>query len=142
WVKVGTLRVEANQQGQGTPIVSKVSLFGIGNRTPRIVGQNPVATAEDTPVTIILDNLIVDAPLLNFPKEVTLAFQPLPADANYRRDGNVIIPHKDFNGVLFVPVTVRDGNIDSNVWNLRIDVSKVNDPPTGITLDNNTILEN
>ncbi len=140
--KVGTLRVEANQQGQGTPIVSKVSLFGIGNRTPRIVGQNPVATIEDTPVTIILDNLVVDAPLLEFPKEVTLAFQPLPADANYTRDGNSIIPNKNFNGVLFVPVTVRDGNIDSNVWNLRIDVAKVNDPPTGIALDANTILEN
>lgn len=140
--KVGTLRVEANQQGQGTPIVSKVSLFGIGNRTPRIVGQNPVTTAEDTPVTVILDNLIVDAPLLEFPREVSLAFQPLPADANYTREGNEIIPNKDFNGVLFVPVTVRDGNIDSNVWNLRIDVSKSNDPPTGITLDGNTILEN
>jgi uncharacterized repeat protein (TIGR01451 family) len=140
--KVGTLRVEANQQGQGTPIVSKVSLFGIGNRTPRIVGQNPVATAEDTPVTIILDNLVVDAPLLDFPEEITLAFQPLPADANYTREGTSIIPNKDFNGVLFVPVTVRDGNIDSNVWNVRVDVARVNDPPTGISLNANTILEN
>ncbi|MBL7646019.1 MAG: tandem-95 repeat protein [Candidatus Hydrogenedentes bacterium] len=140
--KVGTLRVEANQQGQGTPIVSKVSLFGTGNRTPRITGQNPVATNEDTPVTIILDNLIVDAPLLDFPDEVTLSFQPLPADANYTRDGNSIIPNRNFNGVLFVPVTVRDGNIDSNVWNLRIDVARENDPPTSITLDGNTILEN
>ena len=123
-------------------MVSKVSLAGIGNRTPRIVGQNPVTTLEDTPVTIILDNLIVDAPLLNFPEEVTLASQPRPADANYTRDGNAIIPNENFNGVLFVPVTVRDGNIASNIWNLRIDVTKVNDPPTDIRLSNNTILEN
>ncbi len=141
-MKVGTLRIEANQEGQGTPIVSKVSLFGTGNRTPRIVDQNPVSTQEDTPVTIILDNLIVDAPLLDFPDEVTLGFQPRPEGANYTREGNVIIPNRNFNGVLFVPVTVRDGDIDSNVWNLRISVARVNDPPTGISLDNTTIMEN
>ena len=141
-MKLGTLRIEANQSGQGTPIVSKVTLYGTGNRTPRITGQNPVATKEDKPVTIILDNLIVDAPLLEFPKEVTLAFQQRPEGANYTRDGNTIIPNLNFNGVLFVPVTVRDGNIDSNVWNLRIDVARVNDAPTSIALSNNTILEN
>ncbi|MEQ1862584.1 MAG: choice-of-anchor tandem repeat NxxGxxAF-containing protein, partial [Chthoniobacteraceae bacterium] len=48
---------------------------------------------------------------------------------NYTRTGNAITPALDFNGTLTVPVKVSDGAADSNVLNLSVSVTAVNDPP-------------
>ena len=49
--------------------------------------------------------------------------------ADYTRVGNTLTPDADFNGTLTVPVTVNDGTADSNVFNLSVTVTAVNDPP-------------
>jgi hypothetical protein len=48
---------------------------------------------------------------------------------NYTRVDNTITPIKDFNGDLTVPVTVSDGTDDSDVFNLVVTVTPVNDAP-------------
>jgi hypothetical protein len=51
-----------------------------------------------------------------------------PGD-NYLHNGSIVTPAENFNGQLKVPVTVSDGAADSQTFELRIDVTPVNDPP-------------
>jgi gliding motility-associated-like protein len=44
--------------------------------------------------------------------------------------GNIIRPVANFNGTLSVPVTVNDGFLNSQPFNVQIQVTPVNDPPT------------
>ena len=95
---------------------------------PLIVGQtpNPLPTLEDTAVTVNFGNLVVidlDSP---YPAGFTLTVQD---GTNYTRSGNTITPVQDFNGNLTVPVRVNDGVLDSNLFNLAVSVSAVNDRP-------------
>jgi hypothetical protein len=47
---------------------------------------------------------------------------------NYTHSGAVITPAADFNGTLTVPVHVNDGQSDSNVYDLQVTVTPVDDP--------------
>ena len=62
----------------------------------------------------------------SYPTGFTLAVQD---GTNYTRVGNTITPAADFSGTLTVPVTVNDGTDDSNVFNLSVTVTAVNDAP-------------
>ena len=62
---------------------------------------------------------------------------------NYSLNENKIIPSQDFNGVLNIPLTVFDGNDESEVFTFELSINPVNDAPeiveyTGST----TILKN
>ena len=48
---------------------------------------------------------------------------------NYSRLGNAVTPDLDFNGVLDVPVMVNDGSDNSEIFQLQLTVTAVNDPP-------------
>jgi len=96
------------------------------NDEPEITGQDPLSTAEEAPLTITLGDLTVTDPDNTYPDDFTLAVQD---GANYTRIGNEITPAGDFNGTLTVPVTVNDGTVDSNVFNVSVTVTPVNDEP-------------
>lgn len=96
------------------------------NDPPKIIGPSALATNEDVPLTITLDQLQVEDPDNDYPAGFTL--QVLPGD-HYTRDGNTIIPEANFNGSLTVEVQVSDGSLTSNIYPLSVQVVPVNDPP-------------
>ena len=80
---------------------------------PVIDGQNPVATPEDTAITIRFSHLLVTDPdLPSYPNGFTLTVQD---GVNYTRLLNTITPVTNFDGVLSVPVFVNDGSSNSNI---------------------------
>ncbi|HNP37028.1 MAG TPA: FG-GAP-like repeat-containing protein, partial [Woeseiaceae bacterium] len=101
------------------------------NDPPRITGQqpDPLLTEEDTALTIDLANVLqVEDPDNSFPDDFTMALQE---GENYTFAGNVVTPAEDFNGNLRVGVIVTDPEgASSNIFQLRITVSPVNDQPT------------
>jgi hypothetical protein len=88
---------------------------------PTITGQRTVITAENTPVTITLDDLIVFDPDNSYPEDFTLSLQDGP---NYIQSVNLVDPSANFLGLLYVPVRVSDGHTDSNIFNLNVFVTR------------------
>ncbi len=97
------------------------------NDAPVISGQNVVSTGEDTALTITLSDLTVTDPDNTYPDDFTLT---VGDGTNYTRSGATITPASNFNGTLTVPVTVNDGQYDSNTYNLSVSVTAVNDAPS------------
>ena len=91
-----------------------------------ITGQHTVTTNEDTALTISLSYLLVTDPDNTYPTGFSLTVQ---AGTNYTVLGATITPAANFSGVLTVPVKVNDGLADSNVYNLTVTVTPVNDAP-------------
>jgi Cadherin-like domain/Bacterial Ig domain len=107
------------------------SMFGFlheshANEAPVVMGQAELSTPEETPLTIMLTDLIVSDPDSVYPTDFTLTMQ---GGSNYSVSGNTITPSADFSGDLEVPVTVNDGTVDSAVFTLSVTVTAVNDPP-------------
>ena len=96
------------------------------NDPPVIDSQNPVATDEDTPVTLKLADLNVTDVDNSYPADFTLS---VSTGTNYSVSGNTITPAADYYGTLTVPVTVNDGAANSSSFDLSVTVNPVNDPP-------------
>lgn len=97
------------------------------NVPPKITGQHPLATPEDTALTVTLDDLIVTDPDNSYPNGFTLTLQ---SGANYTLLGPTqLLPSSNFDGTLTVPVIVNDGTDDSPIFDLSVSVTPVNDPP-------------
>lgn len=101
-----------------------------GNDIPQITGQVPLTIQEDTPLTLDLSHLTVADPDGEYPTGFTLQ---VAAGENYISNGNIITPTANFSGQLLVPVSVSNGVRTSNTFNLTVDVTPVNDPPTVIS---------
>ena len=98
------------------------------NDAPTITGQQPLSTPEDTPLTIVLANII-----FNDPDSSSFTLNVLDG-TNYTRVGNTITPAQDFDGTLTVPVNVTDDDgLTSNTFNLTVSVGAVNDAPFLVT---------
>ena len=95
------------------------------NDAPVIEGQQDLSIPEETAKLITLADLLV-TDVDSDPASFILSVQD---GTNYTRVGNTITPIKDFNGDLTVPVTVSDGTADSDVFNLVVTVTPVNDAP-------------
>ena len=97
------------------------------NDAPRISGQNddPLSIEEDAPVDV-LAHLMVEDPDNAYPDDFAISVAPGP---HYSAEGTTIIPEPEYSGVLTVPLTVNDGELNSNLFTLTITVSAVNDPP-------------
>jgi gliding motility-associated-like protein len=106
----------------------KVGVISV-NDPPVITGQapNPVTTSEDQAVTLTLSNIVVSDTDDSYPTGFTLQ---VSAGTNYTVSGSTITPVPNFFGILSVPVTVNDGQDNSNSFNVQIDVTAVNDAPT------------
>ena len=98
------------------------------NDPPVITGQSPdpLTTAEDQPVTIDFSNLLVSDPDGAYPSGFTLS---VSAGTNYSVSETTVTPAADFVGTLTVPITVNDGAVNSNTFDLEINVSAENDVP-------------
>src|SRR5690606_22650093 len=92
---------------------------------PEIIGQEAIATAEDTQLTIVVEQLTISDP------DNTSGFSiySVGPGENYSVSGNTIVPAQDYNGPLTVPVVVTDGTTPGPAYDLNITVNAVNDAP-------------
>ncbi|MDH3589534.1 MAG: Ig-like domain-containing protein, partial [Gammaproteobacteria bacterium] len=97
-----------------------------GNVTPVITGQDPLSTPEELPLVLALSDISVSDPDDSYPGDFTLSVQP---GVNYTVVGTTITPVLNFVGTLSVPVSVNDGVASSELYNVDVSVTAVNDPP-------------
>ncbi len=121
-----TVPVKVNDGAANSEVFNLSLVVTPINDTPEIIDQVDLTTPEDTELTITLDDLMVADPDNDYPADFTLFVQD---GAYYSRDGNAITPALDFNGTLTVPVRVNDGAADSEVFNLSVTVTPVDDLP-------------
>lgn len=98
------------------------------NDPPVIDGQLPLEMDEDTSLTIEADDLLVSDPDVDTNFHAAFEFTLFGGD-DYTINDNQVTPYKDFSGLLQVPTTASDGAADSQVFQLQINVTPVNDAP-------------
>jgi gliding motility-associated-like protein len=107
-------------------VVAQLNFF-----RPEIVAQtpSPLRTIVNQPITIELTNLIVtdrDA-WQQYPNGYRLQVRD---GSNYSVDQTTVTPESNFVGTLKVPVRVNDGAQYSRTYDLTIEVSEFNEPPS------------
>jgi len=100
---------------------------------PTITGQRPtpLITEKNTPVTVAFENLRVTDPDIfvpAYPQGYTLKVFP---GADYSLSNATVTPDNNFVGTLTVKVQVNDGKFDSNIFDLKIDVTNIKPVITG-----------
>jgi len=102
------------------------SALVIDNAPPDPPNPPELRTAEDTPLILKISSLkLTDAD--NDPLSLKLY-----SGDNYTVSGYRISPARDFNGILQIPYSITDGMDTSEIHNLVIHVTPVNDPPQRI----------
>ncbi|SHG95761.1 Por secretion system C-terminal sorting domain-containing protein [Chryseolinea serpens] len=97
------------------------------NDAPVIKGTSPWGDfKEDQPISIPLSMLQVEDPDSPFPGDFSVIIKE---GQSYTVQPGTVIPAKDFYGTLTVPIQVSDGLALSNVYELKLTVTPVNDPP-------------
>lgn len=96
------------------------------NDRPVITGHNAVSTNENQPVSIQPEHLKVTDPDNTYPADFTIRVHP---GTNYSVSGSQVTPASGFVGTLSVRVTVSDGQLESDPYNLPVDVKVVNRVP-------------
>ena len=131
--------IQVSDDRGGRDVISVNVTINPQNDAPTIRAQMSatITTAEDTPLTLTLNHLVVSDPDNSYPEDFTLTVQ---AGSNYRLSGNTITPNANYNGTLSVPVSVNDGNVQSNVFNVAINVNSTNDAPIAVN-DSYTVSE-
>ena len=99
----------------------QIDVTGAQNVAPKITGQSPLSVNEGSSLAIELAHLQVTDPDNIYPNGFTLKLFP---GNNYSLNGNAVTPSPNFSGNLKVPVTVNDGQNESNRFELKIDVIK------------------
>jgi hypothetical protein len=114
----------SNSEGKIDSIMVYVQVIG-KNDPPVITGQRrTLVTVKGTPLTIRLNDMNVSDPDNRYPGDFFLTIQD---GENYTHSGDTITPVYGFEGTLSVFVTVNDGQDDSNVFELSIDVYSAGD---------------
>ena len=96
------------------------------NVAPVITGQVALTTNEETAIGILLTHLKVTDPDDKYPEGFTLKINP---GNSYTVSGSTVTPSVNFTGPLLVGVNVNDGESNSAIFNLQIQVAPVNDAP-------------
>ncbi|MGC3948681.1 MAG: tandem-95 repeat protein [Chryseolinea sp.] len=99
----------------------KIDVLKKQNVAPQITGQTPLTVDQGGTLTVTLSNLTVTDPDNAYPTGFTLK---LFAGPNYKVNGTSVTPAANFSGELIVPVSVNDGESESNRFDLKIDVIK------------------
>jgi hypothetical protein len=102
------------------------SILSTGPIGPSIDGQMSITLAEDSSVNIDFSDIVVSDADSNYPEDFTLIIQ---SGDNYTLNLQNLTVASNFNGLLNVPVVINDGELDSNVFVLSIEVIAVNDAP-------------
>lgn len=110
------------------------------NDVPKVTDQVPLSITEDSPLTLLLSHLTITDPDNTSGFSINVA-----SGSNYTFSGTTITPSPNFTGTLNVNVTVSDGTVSSETFEVEILVSNTNDPPviTGqapLTIDEETSL--
>jgi len=96
--------------------------------SPGIIGQNPLSVLAETPLTITLNDLLVEEDSdSTFPDDFTLSVRD---GKYYIRSETTVTPSAGFFGELSVPVTVSDGENTSDVFHLTVTVAAEVTPKT------------
>lgn len=99
------------------------------NDAPVIESVTPQSILEDTSLFVSEQILsIIDPDSSDFSVSLGLG-------EHYQIAGNEIIPDANWFGVLNIPVTINDGELDSNTANFELTVESVNDLPELITAE-------
>ena len=126
-----TVPVSVNDgQNESNRFDLKVDVAKAQNTAPKITGQSPLTVNQGQSLTIELAHLTVTDPDNTYPTGFTLK---IFGGNNYTFNGNTITPSADFSGKLTVPVTVNDGQNESNRFDLKIDVAKAQNTAPKIT---------
>ena len=128
-----TVSVTVNDGTDDSPVFNNLQVTVTPvNDVPTFVGVVPpgLTTLEDTTLTIVLADLVINDPDNNNPGDLTLTLvTPGPAD-NYTLAGaTAITPALNFNGILSVAATVSDLEGAGAPFLIPVDVSAVNDLP-------------
>jgi hypothetical protein len=105
------------------------------NDAPSIDGQHPVQTFERTPTEISVGDLILSDPD-NAQSELSVRVLD---GAGYHRVGNTITPEPGVIGALEVRVVASDGELDSQVFDLLVQVLADSIPPVIVVIGPVTI---
>ena len=128
WNFTGTLKVpvrvnDGAQYSRSFDLRIEVAEY---NAPPQITGQEQLATNEDNSFVLKLSDVRVNDPDNDYPRDFSLTINSGP---NYSVNGLTITPAQNFAGVLSIPITVNDGQNDSQPFNLQLTVNPVNDAP-------------
>ena len=128
WNFTGTLKVpvrvnDGAQYSRSFDLKIEVTEY---NAPPQITGQDQLATNEDNSFVLKLSDIRVNDPDNDYPRDFSLTINSGP---NYSVNGFTITPAQNFAGVLSIPITVNDGQNDSQPFNLQLTVNPVNDAP-------------
>ncbi|HEX6889403.1 MAG TPA: tandem-95 repeat protein, partial [Chryseolinea sp.] len=119
-----TVRVRVNDGKNNSSWFNlEVEVIAAPNVAPQITGQTPITINQGQSTTLTLSQLTVTDPDDNYPTGFALTVY---AGSNYTFSGTTVTPASNFTGALKVPVSVNDGEDESNVFELTIDVV---DPP-------------
>src|SRR5688572_3736703 len=108
----------------------KINVIATANVTPRITGQTPISINQGQSVTITLSQLIVSDSDDNYPSGFKLTVH---GGKDYTVDGTTVMPAANFSGNLKVKVSVNDGENESNQFELKIEVKKLENTTPKIT---------
>jgi hypothetical protein len=125
-----TVPVQVSDGVDTSAVFNMTVNIGAVNDAPVITAQQAVTTPEDTAITITVADHLVVTDVDNAQNELSVVLQSPLANANYSINGTTVTPDPDFNGTLTVPLQVSDGVNLSNVFNLSITVTPVNDAPS------------
>ena len=108
------------------------------NDPPSVNGQFPVETLERTPVEITTAHLVLSDPDNN---AAELSVRVLDG-AGYQRVDNTITPEPGVVGAMIVRLVVNDGELNSAVFNLTVQVLADNVPPVIVVTGSPTVTIN
>ena len=114
------------------------SIIGVAPVAPLIESQNTISLSEDSERQIDFADLNVSDADSAYPQDFTMTIQN---GDNVSINQQTLIPNTNFNGMLSVSVVVNDGELDSNLFVLQVQVTPVNDAPVANN-DNISVQQN
>jgi len=123
------------------PFAALIAILPIDVNELVITDQRRISIEEDTEYPVSLADIIFVA-TNGLGEPVILQ---LLGGANYKLMGNSVVPDRDFNGTLTIPLHIYNGYGMSNTYDLTIEVLPVNDAPLvlssqGFTVENGMAL--
>ena len=136
-----TLNVTISDGENETTSAFSIEIIPV-NDAPVITGyENSVDFNEDTEYTPLVYFFTVEDPDNTFPGDFVAQGVTLYEGLFYTIDGEKIIPSENYVGTLTVPVSVNDGEADSDIFELELNVLPVNDVPVIHTTEVETATE-
>ncbi|MGC3945015.1 MAG: Ig-like domain-containing protein [Chryseolinea sp.] len=115
-----TVPVSVNDGAAESPQFNlKITVTAV-NQKPQITGQVALSTVADTPITLEFGNLTVVDGDDSYPTGFTMT---LHNGSHYTFTGRTITPEAGYTGSITVPVSVNDGEAESDLFNVTIGVT-------------------